>query len=99
LAGLALASVAIAGIAAFLLMPLAVQLAVRGLIWVTNACIWIASSLSAGADLWTIAGTLARSAREALTTTAGFVATVVLVIVGAAALWGLQRLLGPEGES
>jgi hypothetical protein len=89
-------SAAVAAIAALLLLPLAVRLFVGALVMTTNACIWFAASLSAGTDWWTIAGTVARSVRDGLATSEALGAAVVLMSVGAAALWGLQRLLDPE---
>jgi hypothetical protein len=96
--GLVLLSVGVAGAAAFLLLPLALRLFVASLVMTTNACIWFAVSLSAGADWWTIAGTVARSARDGLATSEALGTAAILVLVGAVAMWGLQRLLGPEEE-
>jgi hypothetical protein len=99
LAGFALVVVTTAGAAAFLLLPLAVRLFVRGLLLTTNACIWLAATLSSGAGWWEIAGTVAGSTRDALGTSEAIGAAGALVVVGAVALWGLQRLLGSEEKS
>jgi multidrug efflux pump subunit AcrB len=96
LAGLGVVAMSASLLAAFLLLPLAVRAFVRALQVTVNACVWLAASLSAGTDVWTIAGAIGRAAGEALATPRALAVIVALVLVGALALMGLQRLLGPE---
>jgi hypothetical protein len=85
--------------AAYLLLPAAVWMFVRALTLTVNGCVWLAASLSSGTDPWTITATVGRAAAHALTTPQASGAIAALVVVGAAALYGLQRLLGAEEES
>jgi hypothetical protein len=93
--------VAVAAIVAtaYLLLPIAAWAFVRVLTMTLNGCIWLAASISSGADGWTILATMARAAAGTLATPQVSGAIVVLVILGAAALFGLQRLLGSEEDS
>ena len=99
LTGLALLSVAVPVAVVFLVLPLAVRGFVRLLDLTLNASMWLAASLSSGADGWTIAAAVARATGSLLLSPR--VVTVVsgLVLVGALALYGLQQLLGSEEES
>jgi hypothetical protein len=99
LTGLAIATVTLSLAAAFLLLPLAVRLFVRGLELAVNGCIWLAASLSAGADAWTILKVVGRAAASALVSPRVFATFGALVLVGALALYGLQRLFDSEEES
>ncbi|MQA30476.1 MAG: hypothetical protein GEU82_11675 [Luteitalea sp.] len=84
--------------AAYLLLPAAVRLVVRALTLTLNGCVWLAASLSSGADGWTIVVTIGSAAADALTTPQASGLIAALVVVGALALYGLQRLLGSEEE-
>jgi hypothetical protein len=64
-----------------------------------NASVWLAASLSAGADSWTILTTIGRAMGNALASPQAFMIIGGLVLAGAVALYGLQRLLGSEEES
>lgn len=86
-------------VAALLLFPLAVRVFVRALVLTSTACVWLAASLSAGVDAWTILATIGRAAGSALISTQAQALVGALVLVGALALYGLQRLLGSEEES
>ena len=99
LTGFAIVSVAVLAAAVFLLLPLAARGFVRGLELTVNACIWLAASLSTGADVWTILKTVGQAAGSALISPQAFAVVGALVLVGALALYGLQRLLGSEEES
>jgi hypothetical protein len=93
--------VAVTGIlaTAYLLLPVAAWAFVRALTLTLNGCIWVAASLSSGEDGWTIVQTIARAAAGAFATPQVSGVIVALVIVGAVALFGLQRLLGSEEDS
>jgi hypothetical protein len=99
LTGLAIATVTLTLAAAFLLLPLAVRVFVRGLELAVNGCIWLAASLSAGADAWTILKVVGRAAAGAIVSPRTFATLGALVLVGALALYGLQRLFDSEEES
>jgi hypothetical protein len=99
LAGLAIATVTLILAAAFLLLPLAVRVFVRGLELAVNGCVWLAASLSTGADAWTILKAVGRAAGSALVSPQAFATVGALVLVGALALYGLQRLFDSEEES
>jgi hypothetical protein len=99
LAGLAVTTLTLILAAGLLLLPLAARVLVRGLELAVNGCIWLAASLSAGADAWTILKTVGRAAGSALVSPRAFAAFGALVLVGALALYGLQRLFDSEEES
>jgi hypothetical protein len=84
---------------AFVLLPLLVQSGVAVLSLVLDATVWLTVSLSRGDDWWSIGSTAARAVFSTVfsSDTAAIVAT--LVLVSAAALYGLQRLLGSDEES
>jgi hypothetical protein len=84
---------------AYLLLPLAVHAFIRGLDLTLNGCIWIAAAFTNGTDAWTIFLTIGRAAGTALLETGALTVLGGLVLVGAAAVYGLQRLLGSEEES
>src|ERR1700681_5065746 len=98
LAGLAVVTVTLILAAAFLLLPLAIRVFVRGLELAVNGCIWLAASLSAGADAWTILKVVGRAAAGAIVSPRTFATLGVLVLVGALALYGLPRLVHAEEE-
>ena len=93
--------VAVTGIlaTAYLLLPVAAWAFVRALTLTLNGCIWVAASLSSGEDGWTIIQTIVRAAAGAFATPQVSGVIVALVLVGAVALFGLQRLLGSEEDS
>ena len=99
LAGATIASIILGSAAIWFLLPLVVRAFVRGLVLVVDGCVWFAASVSAGADAWTILKAVGRAAGTALTSTQTFMIVAGLVLAGAAALFGLQRLLGSEEES
>ncbi len=97
-AGLGLLAI-VAGVAAAVF---AVPLAVRGLIgavtWLFDASVWLALSTTQGASTWSMIGTVGRATAGALVTRQASTVLAVLVLVAAAALYGLQRLLGGAGS-
>lgn len=98
IAGFVLLTIAAGVGGGYLLLPLAVHAFVRGLAFTLNGCIWLAASFSRGTDTWTIASTVGRAAGSMLLQTRGLTVFGALIVLGAAALYGLQRLLGSEGE-
>ena len=99
LAGLAIGSVALVAAAVWFLLPLGVRALVRGMSLVVDGCVWFAASISTGADAWTILKTVGRAAGSALVSPQAFAVVSGLVLAGALALLGLQRLLGSDEES
>ena len=99
LTGFAIVAVAVIAAAGFVLLPLVVRAFVRGLTLTVNASVWVAASISTGADTWTVLKTLGSAAANALVSPQAFAVVGGLVVAGGLALYGLQRLLGTEEES
>lgn len=99
LAGFAIAWIALVATAAWILLPLGVRALIRGIAVAVDACVWVAASISAGADAWTILKAIGLATAAALASPQAFVIIGGLVLAGALALVGLQRLLGSEEES
>ena len=92
-----LGAVAAAGIA-ILMIPLAARGFVRGMVLLANGCVWLATSLSMGVSVWTMLGTIWQNVAGALATPTASALLWSLVVLGALALYWLQRLLGSEEE-
>lgn len=75
----------------------------RGATWVLvlvpRALIWLVVALQEGADGWTIAGRVAANVANAVTTSEVAFSVIILELLGAAALYILQRLLRDEVRS
>jgi hypothetical protein len=82
-----------------LLLPLAVRAFFHAIVLMSKACVWFAGSLGAGVDIWTILATIGQSAGAALISGKALAVVGGLVLVGAIALYGLQRLLDSDEES
>jgi hypothetical protein len=80
------------------LIPLAARAFVRGVVLLAAACVWLATSLSTGVSVWTLLTAVWQTAGSALATPAASIALWSLVVVGAVALYWLQRVLGSEEE-
>jgi hypothetical protein len=85
--------------ALYLLLPLLARTFVRALTLTVNGCVWLAASMSSGADPWTILSAIGRATSDALVTREASGTLLVLAIVGALAFYWLQRLLGSDEES
>ena len=70
--------------------------AISALFLVPRAVIWVFLALQEGADGWAIAGRIAASVADALATRQVALPLIGLELVGAAALYALQRLLRNE---
>jgi hypothetical protein len=92
-----LGAVTAAGIGT-LLLPLAVRAFVRGLVLLAAGCVWLATSLSMRLSIWTMLGIMWQTTAGAVATPAASAILWSLVVLGALALYWLQRLLGPEEE-
>ena len=99
LAGFGLLAVAVSIAAVSLLLPFAIRLFVRAIELTMKACVWFARSLSVGMSLWSMARVVGRHAAGLMVSGEATAALAVLVLVGAVAAYGLQRLLGSEEES
>ncbi len=83
---------------AFLAVPVFVRAFVGTIEALLAGCVDLAVAFSAGASGWSIARSVAASLILALATPRVSGALAALVVVAIGALWGLQRLLGAEGE-
>jgi len=83
----------------YLVLPIAAWAFVRALTMTLNGCIWVAASISSGADAWTIVQTIGKAAAGTFVTPQVSGLIVMLVVLGGLALFGLQRLLGSEEDS
>lgn len=98
LAGLTLLGAVVAAGIAILVFPLAARAFVRGIVLLAAGCVWLATSLSTGVSIWTMLGAIWQGTAAALATPAASAALWSLVVIGALALYWLQRLLGSEEE-
>ena len=96
--GMALLGAVVAAGIVILMIPLAARAFVRGIVLLAAGCVWLATSLSMGVSVWTMLETMWRTATGALATPAASAMLWSLVVLGALALYWLQRLLGPEEE-
>ena len=92
-------SLIVAVATAYVLLPLAAWAVVRVMTLTLNGSVWLAAAIGSGADTWTIVRTVANAAAGALTTPQASAGIAVLVVLGALALVGIQRLLGSEEDS
>jgi hypothetical protein len=99
LAGFGLLAIAASIAAVTLLLPFAARLFVRAIELTMNACVWAARSLSVGMSLWSMTRVIVRNAAGLMASGQATAALAVLVLIGALAAYGLQRLLGSEEES
>jgi hypothetical protein len=82
----------------FVLVPVTVSGLIRLLELTLNGGLWLAASISSGADGWTIVATVGRAVARALVTPGALGAAGLLLLVAAGAVFGLQRLLDSEEE-
>jgi hypothetical protein len=99
LAGVALVVVTVVMAAGYALLPLAVAAFTSSIDLLLNAGVWLATLAGGGADRSTILLAIARELVRALGSTDAIGIIAALILVSAAALYGLQRLLGLEEES
>lgn len=84
---------------AYVLLPVAVWAFARVLTLTLNGCVWLAASISSGTDVWTILQTVGRATLGTLGTPQVSGVIAALIVVGALALFGLQRLLASEEDA
>ena len=97
-AGIGVVALAATAAVGFVLVPATVRGLVRLLELTLNGALWLAASISSGADAWTIVTTVGRAVARSLVTPGALGAAGLLLLVGAGALFGLQRLLDSEEE-
>lgn len=85
--------------AGYVVLPTLAWVFVRGLTVTLNGSVWVAASLSSGVGAGTIVATIVRAVFAALTSPVASGVVAGLILVGAVAMFGLQRLLGSEEES
>ena len=90
--------VALGLVADTLLLPLVARGFIRAVELVTNACVWLALSLSAGMSAWSILSTVGQAIAGVMTSQRASAALVLLLAVGVLAAYGLQRVLGYSGS-
>ena len=98
LAGLWLAALASVVVAGYLLLPLAVQALIAAIDLTLGVGVWIAGMAGSGADPSTIALAVGRELLQTVTSTKALVLGASLVLLSAAALLGLQRVLGLDDD-
>jgi hypothetical protein len=84
---------------AYVLLPFVVWLLARLLSGALSGSVWVAAAFSSGEDGWTIMTTVLRASAGVLATPQVSGGIVGLIVLAAAATYGLQRLLGSEEES
>jgi hypothetical protein len=99
LAGFGLLAIASSVAAVSLFLPLAVRVFVRAIELTVSACVRLATSLSVGVSVWTVLRVIARNAVTLMTSRGATALLMGLVLIGVAAAYGLQRILGSEEES
>ena len=70
----------------------------RGLALLPRAVVWLFVALQEGAGWWSIAGRVGAVLADTITTSQVGLGLIALELVGAAALYGLQRLLRDEAR-
>jgi hypothetical protein len=71
----------------------------RGLALLPRAVVWLFLALQQGADWWSIAGRAGAILADTIATSQIGLGLLALELVGAAALYGLQRLLREEEKT
>lgn len=97
--GIGVAWLVLAAVALYYVGGVVVQAAARGVVLLPQAGVWLFVALQEGTDWWTIAGRVGAALANAIVTPQVTTWLVVLELVGAAALFVLQRLFRNEGRS
>jgi uncharacterized membrane protein len=85
--------------ALYLVLPLVIRGIVRALTLTVRGCVWLAASMSSGADPWTIVAAVGQAAGDTMATREASLVLLLLAAVGGLAFYGLQRLIGSDEES
>jgi|SoiMethySBSTD1v2_1073268.scaffolds.fasta_scaffold128530_4 hypothetical protein len=97
-AGLAAVAVTTLVASGFVLAPVAVRALVQMFSLLLRGSLWLATAIGRGDDSWTIAAAVGRGMTTALVTPGAMGVLGGLLLLGAVALFGLQRLLDSEEE-
>jgi hypothetical protein len=87
---------ALAALAIYYIGAALVAVVARGIALLPRAIVWLFVALQEGADWWSIAGRVGAVLADTITTSQVGFGLIALELVGAAALYGLQRLLRDE---
>lgn len=94
--GIGAAWLAVASLAVFYVGGAMVAGAARVVALLPRAIVWLFIAMQQGADWWSIAGRVGATLAETLTTSRVAFSVIALELVGAAALYVLQRLVRDE---
>lgn len=94
--GLALVGPATVIAGVYVLTPVIVRALVQAIELFLRGSLWLATSFGRGDDSWTIAAAVGRGLTTALVTPGALGVVGGLLLLGAVALFGLQRLLESE---
>jgi hypothetical protein len=97
--GIAAAWLTLAAVAVFFIGGAILSALARGVALLPRAIVWLFLAFQQGADWWSIAGRVGAILADTITTSQVGLALIALELVGAAALYGLQRLLRDEARS
>lgn len=89
----------LAAVAIYYLGGALIRLWARAIVLLPRAVVWVFVAVQQGVDWWTIAGRAGAALADLLVTPQVTVGVVVLELVGALALYGLQRLFRDEERS
>lgn len=96
--GIGAAWLGLAALAVFYISAAIVAAIASGLALLPRAIVWLFVAMQEGADWWSIAGRVGAILAETITTSQVGLGLIALELVGAAALYGLQRLLRDESR-
>jgi hypothetical protein len=83
-------------VGAILLAPYAVRAFVGGVELTVDGFVWFGASLSTGMSIWSVLRRVMGAAARFVVSPEATIVLAGLVIIGAAAAYGLQRVLGSE---
>jgi hypothetical protein len=98
LAGLGAISLVLATLLALVAVPFAARMFVRSIVLILKGCVWVAMSLSTGMSVWSVLSVIMRTTVTALSTPSASAILIGLIVIGATAMYLLQRLVGSEGR-
>lgn len=88
--------IVLASLAVFYVGGAVVNGVARGLALAPRAIVWLFVAMQEGADWWSIAGRVGAALAGTLSESQVALSLIALELVGAAALYGLMRLVGDE---
>lgn len=97
-ASIVIVTVSAMAAAGIVLAPVVVRVFVQAFGLVARGALWLATSAGRGDDSWTIAAAVGRGLTTALVSPSALGVIGGLLLVGAIALFGLQRLLDSEEQ-